>query len=477
MKKMFLVILTLALMCSLFSTQLVGFAASADKDRFKGQSITYYGRWMEQDEKWLLDNIIDPFEKEYGVSVTVRNAENLGDIVDIIKLDETTKSIGLILTAIEIEAALAQTGLLLPVETYAEPEFIANFDLEALPTKQDDVLYFLPNEISAYLLTYQNSKVEDVINNWEGVREAVDASLKEFNGYGLPEEYVFETDPNNWNNYDLAVAGWYWANTEYDGKTAPRIAHRGKNYDGTANELANKVYQMGGTADDILIMDNQAVIDAYAWENYYAQAGIYVPAMWEEAWTGGGIYNGFSDGSCFLAFMHIADQFTIHGTGTPDLPGYMVDPDDLRQAVMPSGASLEIQDGKPARVSEDHASVSFGFVHAIPSTTPNVELSYELLKWMMQPEYLAHWAQTGRLTPNKTLTANLSDLIEEPWVRDIYDVMDRQIPSAKPVPMVIQWPEVGIIYCDAWTQVMTEKPATVDEVIKAHAVKVADAMK
>ena len=450
MKKVFAFTLCLALVLSM----MVYGSAENVTDKFKGQQITYYSRWMEADEKWMMEEVIAPFQEAYGVTVTLKNFEVAADMISILDLDKDSKTIGLFEVTDDVLPLLVQAELVAHTNEYADPEFLATFTDAGLKFAQvDGEQYFVPRSSAPYMMMYMKTPVEDAIANWETLKDDITASLKEYNGYGLPDGYTLESDLSQWDAFDLAVAGYYWANTEFDGVTAPRMAHRARMYEASVHEIVNKVYQMGGTMDDVLAMNTQPVVDAFAWENYYANAGIYIPEMWLEGWGGGNIYQAMADGACYLAFMHISDAFTVHGLDTPAMPGYLADPAEMGLALIPAGNSLEIENGQPARPGIS-TSVAFGWVHAVPVTSPDYELSCELLKWVTKPEYAARWAQVGASTYVKEVVDNMDDYLAEPWMVNVYEIANAQLELSQSMPQLPQFPSVGNVYLEAWYDIV-----------------------
>ena len=199
-------------------------------------------------------------------------------------------------------------------------EFRSSYMLTSLGTyggKQ----YLIPRKFETRIMVYCKSKVADAISRWPTYKDAINEDMKKINGYGLPPTYVLEEDPNKWDFFDVYVVGWIWAHTPYEGKTVPRIGHRGKRYSGTSLRIIDRVFQCGGDSTQVLTMNGEAVTDAFMWEAVYASS-VYNKRMWEEAWSGTEIWKAFRDGDVFLAFMTQVDCFFIHGTGTDGLDGY-----------------------------------------------------------------------------------------------------------------------------------------------------------
>lgn len=374
------------------------------KEKYKGEEIIVYSRFMESDAKWMADTVWPEFEKEYGVKIIYKQFENPADLLDMLELEKGNNTATIFAVSDAIAPQLVAAGLVAPTSEYdVDGSYTALYTDESIvECSVDGTQYFTPWTAAAYATLYLKEPVADAVANWSSMKDEISEMLKSYNGYGLPDSYQLEEDVNLWDTYDLAVVGYYWAHTEYNGITAPRIAHRAKKYDGTITELTSKAYQLGATKDDIVKMDSQGVADMFAWETCYADGGVYIPEMWSEGWTGGNVYQAMADGSCYLAFMHVQDAFTIHGLGTPDMPGYLIDPDEMGVALSVAGSSLEIADGEPARVGPK-ATTKWCWNWGVTADSPNKELSFELIKWMMtgKDEFVTRWVKAGQDVPLK----------------------------------------------------------------------------
>ena len=386
-------------------------------DKFKGESIILYIRMMDAQDKWFRDNTIADFQQEYGVDVTVKTFETEAELMHILQMDEGKSGIGVVKSPESSVFPYKLGGYSMPIQD------VPNVDMEAIKAKYDaralaavtdaDGTWGLPRKAENMTLVYVKSKVADAVANWESKRGLIEAAFAAENGVGLPEGYALEADPNEWDWYDLAVVGLYWANTEYNGKTQGRIAHRTRIYEGTTVELMNKVYAIGGTPDDMTDPTSSAVVETMKWEIFSVKNNIYLSTMWEEMWSGGGIWNAFASGDVYLAFMSQMDAFFIHGGSSPDMPGYLADPDDMGVAIMPQGASLELKDGQPA-VTGSHASYSNGWYWMIPKTAPNPELSLALIEFITSDKYHMAEAKTFGIMPVTNYVLNNLSSLDEP---------------------------------------------------------------
>ncbi|OCA87878.1 hypothetical protein A8F94_08550 [Bacillus sp. FJAT-27225] len=441
---------------------------STDKNQFKAKEMTIYIRMMEAQDKWFRENIIKSFEKEYGVKINVRTYQTSVDLQNVLKLDEGKKTIGLVKTLHSDLVPFVENGYIMDLETAVGEGY--KKDLEEYTEAAVEMgtvngkVYYIPRKLETNTLLFVKSKVNDAVKNWEKFESDIQAMFKAENGVGLPDDYTLEADPNEWDWYDLAVVGYYWANTEYDGKKEPRIAHRAQKYEGTVTELVTKVYQTGGTPEDVLNLNSQPVKDTFQWENFYKNNKIYNPGMWEEGWSGGGIWQAMANGKVYLAFMHQIDAFFIHGGSDPSMTGYLADPDDMGLAIMPQGVSLELKDGNPARVGT-HGSQLAGFWWGIPNSTPDAKLSYELARWITnETNHKAETQQFGMMPVRKDIMNDLNGTFKEKWMQEVFDVANRQLDEGvQKIPQVQTWPEYVELYLNAWYDIVVDQKYTVDQ--------------
>jgi len=340
-------------------------------------------------------------------------------------------------------------------------------ELEALKSQYDpkavevgtihEKLYYVPRKLETRMMTYLKSKAGEAVKGWKKFEASINAALKEDNGYGLPSDFQLESAPNLWDYYDLFVVSYYWAHTPYHGIKMPRMAHRGKKYGGTVVGLVDRVYQMGGTSKDVLQMSADAVVDMFVWEAVYRKHGLYNPGMWQDPWSGGGIWNAMKDGKVFLAMMHQIDSFFIHGGTHPHMQGYLANPDDMGVAVMPGGGSFELDStGHPYRIGGKKAGTS-GWWWGIPKTTPDPELSVALAKWITNYDnHLSECRVFGLMPIRKDLSANLQKAFPKGWMADVFDVSVRQIKlnGDTTVPLLAEYSDVGKIYLSAWYDIV-----------------------
>jgi maltose-binding protein MalE len=448
------------------------------EDGYSVDEMTVYIRMMESQDKWFRENIISDFEKETGVKINVRTFESITDLIQVLELDKDQNTVGLVKTAAEMLNPLVANDLVLNLKDIEGIDLDADLDeyLDAALELSyvDGEPYYIPRKLETNTLLYVKSKVDEAVAGWEPMKGDIDAMFAATNGVGLPADYALEADPNMWDWYDLAVVGYYWNATEGE----PKIAHRGKDYGGTQVELVTKAFQAGATQEEVLNFSGQAIQDAYEWEVFMKENSLYNPGMWEEAWSGGGIWNAMAGGQVYLAFMHQIDAFFIHGGTDPSMTGYLANPDDMATAIMPAGASLEMADGAPARMGE-HASQLGGWSWGIPASTPDANLSYDLARYITNAHNHAKESSTfGMMPVRKDIMANLGESFEEQWIQDVFNTAVSQMDNVTKLPTDGNWPAIGQLYNDAWYDIVVNgNNSDIPGALKMYEEKAAEILK
>jgi ABC-type glycerol-3-phosphate transport system substrate-binding protein len=433
--------------------------------------LTVLIRMMDVQDLWFREKMKE-FERQNQVRINVVAFDQVEDVRQMIDLARKSgeKKIGLVKTAMEMVYPLAKGGYLISLDEIVDSIQLENDLDEYLPQARemgvvDGRVYYVPRKLETYLLFYLKSKVKDALDNWQKDKPKIDAALREVNGHGLPTGYELEEDPGEWDFYDIAVLSSFWANQPYHDLLLPRVAHRGKRYAGTVNELVTRVFQLGGDKRDILSMDTQPVKDLFQWESFFIRSDLYHSGMWERAWSGGDIWRAISSGEVFLCFLHQIDLFFVHGGSDPTMTGYLADRSDMGVSIMPKGVSLELTEkGLPKREG-GHFSNLYGWWWGIPVTSPDPELSYRLARFITSREnQIEECSRFGMFPVRKDVLDDLAQAFDEQWKQEIFKVSRRQFESGvKELPRLKQWPQVGKNYLDAWYDISVKRKIVEDE--------------
>ena len=427
--------------------------------------MTVLIRMMDIQDLWFREKMKE-FERENQVKINVVTFDQVEDVKKMIDLERKSgkSTIGLVKTAMEMVYPLASQNYLIPLEDITDSSKLEKDLKEYLPEALkvgtiDDKIYYIPRKLETYLMFFLKSKVQDALNNWEKNRTRIDSILKQVNNYGLPKGYQLESDPQDWDYYDLVVLSYFWANHPYQGLTLARMAHRGKRYAGTVNELITRIYQLGGDKEDVLSMTTDPVIDCFQWESFFIQNNLYHPGMWEQAFSGGNIWKAISQGEVFLCFLHQIDLFFVHGGSDPTMSGYLLDPEDMGISIMPKGVSLDLTEkGQPQREGE-HFSNLYGWWWGIPVTSPDPKLSYKLARFITSKEnQIEECSRFGMYPVRNDVIDNLEQAFDVPWKQEIFKISRLQFESGtEETPQLIQWPQIGKNYLDAWYEIAVDK--------------------
>jgi ABC-type glycerol-3-phosphate transport system substrate-binding protein len=430
--------------------------------------MTVLIRMMDMQDKWFREELVPAFEKEYNCKLNVVTFDKFPDIEVMVKLEVDTgrKTIGFVKTPQDEVYPMVALGYMMPLEDIVGKEEVEKIKDEYVESAWnfgviEGKTYYIPRKLETYLFFYLKSKVAEAVANWETFKDDINAMFKDYNGYGLPAGYEFEADPSEWDYYDLAVFAYYWAHTPgEDGLTKPRLCHRGKDYGGTSAELYTKIFEMGGTAEDIAAMDTDPVIDMYEWEAFFIHNNLYDSGMWEESWSGGGIWKALAAGRVYAAnHMHQIDSFFIRGGTHPDMAGYLADPEDMGLALVPKGVSLELDaDGKPVREG-GHYSNFAGWWWGVPVTSPDPKLSYELARFITSAEWHKKESSIfGMMPVRKDIYADLAAAFPEKWMQEVFDISLKQFEAGTEPPLLVPTlASISQLYRNAWYDICTGK--------------------
>ncbi len=437
------------------------------------KEISVLLRMMPSQERFFREQIIPEFEKQNNCKVSITTFTNEWDIERILKLEESKKdrqrSITLVKTPFEMARVLVTKGYMKDLYSVTDSAKVLQ-DLAEYHQLASGLGYFngkpyyIPRKLETRILFYRKSKVADAISKFESHRKRINAELKKQNGFGLPAQYVLESDPGQWDFYDLYVAGSIWANEEYNGVKMGRMAHRGARYAGTALDLVDKSLQLGASREDILRLTSDKNVETYLWENIFVKNGLYNPGMWQDPWKGANIYTAIKDGKVFLASMQQIDVFLIHGwKDDPSMPSYLPDEGDMGLSVVPKAVAFELDEaGKP--VYEGSRAISTGgWWWGIPKTSPHAELGYALARFITSRENQAkECSRFGMVPVRKDIINNLPQVFDQGWVGEIFQTSIKQIGinELTTVPLVKSYAEMSQNLIDAWYSLCIEYKET-----------------
>lgn len=396
--------------------------------------------------KWVKANEIDEFAAANDLDVEVATAESFEDIVKALH-DEKEHPKDLLLAAIndELTSDVIHDGSVRAVQDSVDADELAAALQPYLPEAvsrsrgPDGKVWFLPKRGSMDIVGYLRPAVEDAYLNWEQDRPAINAALAEANGVGLPKEYALSKSPDNWDTYDLFVAGWYWAHhpapwaspthhTPALVKPQPRLAWRVGPNDDAVSDLLNSFYRHGFTQDEIGKIDRPAVIDALQWEAVFRKNHLLVPEMDDpKGLDGDQVSDLLQERRIAFTYLDQEDSLYVHGGARRDAPPGLEHASDLGWSTTPAGVSLELAAGQPAREGKSHA---FLEVHlwAIPARCKYPRLAVQLASFLTQRGLQQRETEAQGLLPiRQDLSEQYPIVFRLDWIQRMLDASYHQI--------------------------------------------------
>jgi ABC-type glycerol-3-phosphate transport system substrate-binding protein len=424
------------------------------------QEFTVLVRMMPAQQRYFEKEIVAKFNKEHGCKISIATFTNQWDIERFLKLDAGKKQpeIGLVKTPFEVTRVLVYKGFMQPLagimdSTQVMQDIAEYHQLAAALGYVDGTPYYIPRKLETRVLFYRKSMVADAVVKFDKYKKQIDGELKQQNKFGLPKDYILESDPSQWDFYDLYVVGSIWAKEPYNGVKMPRMAHRGAKYEGTALDIVDRALQLGATQQDILGLGEKTT-QAFLWENVFVRNGLYNPGMWQDPWRGSDLYNGIKDGKVFCTYLQQIDCFNVHGwADDPGMPTYLPDIQDMGLCVVPKAVSFDLTaQGLPAY--EGSRSISTGgWWWGIPKTSPNAKLAYQFARFVTDRDNQAkECSKFGMIPVRKDILLKLPEVFDEGWVGDIFKTSVEQVNNNQltNVPLVKQYSEVAKNYIEAW---------------------------
>ncbi len=399
----------------------------------------------DQEEGWFRRQIADFAEKRH-IKLTTRSYKDGAELERLLRAEALERKSTVLLCMVPrgMLTSLVEEDLVRSIEDlvgFPKTRALVGATAPAAlaPAKSRGRLQYAPATISVPLLFWSKAHLADAVAHWSDDRPRIEAAIKRANGAGLPTGYRLEDDPNDWDTYDVAVVAAYWAGRPYDGLTVARVAHVAAG-DAAVQDLASRAFALGAHSEELLELDGVALRDALAWESTFFKEGWYHPSMASENWEPRNLLTAAAQGQVFLGWLDSAELFRLHGTGTPELEGFLKDPADLGVARVPRGVSLDIDRGQPARAGDPLVALG-GTWWGIPRTAPEATLASELAKHLSEREFQEAWARAyGRLPARRDLLAEIDLVFETDWQFAIARTSKKQaFDLARALPASARW--------------------------------------
>ena len=414
-----------------------------------------------EQESYLKTQVLPLFERQNNIKIQIENYQSFNEIAT--RLKGPKDSIGLVKVPFVKEWELVDNGYIRSLNSFLSPgekdEFQKVYACWWLGAR-DNEQYYIPRKFETRILAYRPSKVATAVETWKKFAHAIDSSLSNINGRGLPEDYTLESDPNEWDFFDIYVAGYVWAHTKFSDGTKSRIAQRGKLYDGTALTLIDRVFECGGDSYSLFNMNSKAVLDAFLWEAAYAWGGIYDSLMWTKQWAGQQLWEGFWKGSIYLTFFTQLDCITVLNKeiGPENMKKDIAA--DFATAQMPRGCSIELDKARQIVRQGTHRVTTGGWWWGIPKRWNDPVLAYKLARFITNREnQIKECAKFGMVPVRYDVIKDPDALFFGGPISEVFKTSYKQIqtndnlvlPSSTRIDTVTQ------CYLDAWKKIIMER--------------------
>jgi len=399
--------------------------------------------------EWMRENQFSEFGRQSDLEFEFVSAKTFEEVQSLL-IKERDHPTGIALADIDDEHGdeLRSSGAVQAIAGVAPAgdlqDSLAEYIPEAVKRGQlAGVQWYLPKRSLVDVAVFLKPAVEEAYLHWQQDRPAIETALKEANGVGLPKGYTLEKVPDDWDTFDLFVAGWYWAHhpapwaeqaahPSHDHPppaiTAPRIGYPCGDNEDANDEFVNALYRHGATDDTYAKLDGPEALDTLQWRALFRKHGL-VP----EECAGQGLdtfdVNGlFHDRKLAWAPIDQADSLWLHGGARRDAPPGVPGAGDLAWSTLPSGASAELNaKGEAARTGR---SFSFEEVHlwAIPVHSPQPRLAFALARFVNQKGLQQRETEAqGMLPVRNDLRSDYPILFRLNWMQQMLDASFRQI--------------------------------------------------
>ncbi|MFC1584374.1 extracellular solute-binding protein [Fibrobacterota bacterium] len=416
---------------------------------FSGQELNILIKMIPDQEKYFTETIIKGFEKQRGCKVNVHTFTDHWQLTE--KLKPGQPPMDVVKVPMGMAHRLASKKLVHPLAKVIQAEKLNKIKKDYFLLKLAEVegeLYYIPRKFETRIMVYLKSKVVEAVENWSGMRPAIEAELKKALGVGLPDTYLLVDDPSDWSYLDVFVAGYYWAHTKYEGTAFGRVAHRGKDYSGTALGLMDRCFQMGAKRQDLSDVKSKYFTEVLKWESLYAGNKIYNAESWESGWDGRDIWKAFQEGKVFLSFLTQLDCYFLHGS--EGAKGYVKNPADLDFALTPAAVPLNDKFDGSRRISTG------GWLWGIGSQSKKAELAMELIRFITSNQNQIGETERFGMIPVRKDILGRSAPFKDDWKVRVFNTSSRQLRTNRSnyLPHVEGFEKLEKQYIAVWKKVV-----------------------
>jgi ABC-type glycerol-3-phosphate transport system substrate-binding protein len=400
--------------------------------------------------------IIQPFEKKYKCLVEVQPYQDAAKLPELLTTGDT---VDLVAPPLSMTRNLVSRNLIAPLDEILPPKELGELRKEYFLMDLGAVrgqTFFLPRYLETPVLIYLKSQVSEAAQYWDVRKDEINRALARYNGKGLPRNYVLERDPSQWDYFDLFVVGYYWSAKEVQGQRRGRMALGPLGSPTTPQTLMDKCFQSGAVQDGLLRMNDPAVIDMFQWQAIMIHEGILNPNLVKARGSEQDIREGFRSGELFLSEATQTDAFLIHGTGTPEMPGFLANPEDMGVALMPRGISVQL-DARNAAAREGRRSVGTrGYWWGVTRQARNRALSFQLAHYLSNTQnQILESSAFGIIPVRQDLLGEMGLMFGGGWTSEVFQTASQQLVENRftVAPLVEEFADMGRNYLEAYQEI------------------------
>ncbi len=403
------------------------------------------------------EKILKPFEKQNHCRVSLKSYSDPAQLPEI--LSSQTDTVDLIDEPTSMTRSLIAKNLIAPLEEFIPAKDITDLRHEYYlmdMTSQRGQSFSIPHYLETPVIIYLKSQVAEAVQFWEIRRDEINRVLAKYNGKGLPRNYMLEKDPSQWDAFDLFVVGYYWSQKEIQGQKRGRIALGAIGSIDAPQALMDKCFQAGASADAVLRMNDDPIVDMFQWQSVLIKEKILNPEGIKARWTEKDIHQSFQSGELFLTEATQMETFLIHGKGTPEMPGFLNVPEDLGVALMPRGNSLLLNSSGDILRDGKRSVGTRGWWLSITRESQHKELAFKLAHHLTSTSNQIEECSTFGMVPvRQDLLGELGLMFGGGWTADLFQMASQQLVENKITvhPMVEEFTDIAQNYSQAFNDI------------------------
>ena len=379
-------------------------------------------------QRYLRDEVIGGFEKLYKCKIHFLNYQTNENLINLLAADSANTRIALVSVPFDMARDLASSNKITPLDDIVS-ESVFQFDSEMYFEnflkfgEIDGKYYYLPHKVEVPVLFYLKSKVSDALSKYLKYQKEIDVVLKAANGFGLPNGYILEENPNEWDLYDIFVVGYIFANEEYENGKDGRIFSQNIFFTSKDNRrVADYASALGADGEDFQNLSGEGLEEMRLWKQYFMENNIFNKMSYSRDVSPLESYLAIRNGDIFMAYFVQNDCFNVvEGTDESRMFPYISDVSDVGVALVPSAVSFTLDKNGNLTNAGRRISEINGFVWGIPENAKEKDLAYLLIQYLNNRNHnTKESVRFGDIPVRQDVLTNLQNIYDERWLGEGY---------------------------------------------------------